>query len=244
MRLTRIYTSTALQKDQNICLDARASNHLLRVLRLKVGDALIVFDGKGGEFLAEITTTTKQSAHVLVQQARPSIPASLLSIHLGQAISRGEKMDYTIQKAVELGVKTITPLFTERGGVKLAAERLENKLAHWQQIAISACEQSGRSDLPTIALAQPLSTWLTQRTENCKLILDPGHNKQLKNIFPPEQDICLLVGPEGGFSDTEVVLAQQAGFEAISLGPRILRTETAAPAAIVAVQCFWGDMAI
>ncbi len=242
MRLTRIYTATALKEHHNVSLDAQASHHLLRVLRLKVGDVIALFDGQGHEFLAEITAATKQHAHVFLKETLPTIPAPSLSIHLGQAISRGEKMDYTVQKAVELGVTTITPLFTERGGVKLTTERLENKVSHWQQVAISACEQSGRSDLPIIASPQSLSAWLKLREESCKLILHPGHQKQLKNSSPPNGEVCLLIGCEGGFSAAEIAAAAESGFETITLGPRILRTETAAPAAITAVQCFWGDM--
>jgi len=242
MRLTRIYSAEPLEIGSSVFLDTRGSNHLLRVLRLKNADFLVVFDGQGHEFLAEIIATTKQLAQILIKETVPSIAESPLSIHLGQAISRGEKMDYTLQKAVELGVKTITPLFTERGGVKLTAERVDNKLGHWQQIIISACEQSGRSYLPRIAAPQLLSNWLKERQEGCKLLLHPGAEKHLKTIAPSDHHICLLVGPEGGFSDNEVILAQQSGFETINLGPRILRTETAAPAAITALQCFWGDM--
>lgn len=242
MRLTRIYSPEIPPIGREFFLDARASHHLLRVLRLKVGDAVIVFDGMGNEFLAEILAATKQQVQISTLKSRPFLPESPLHIHLGQAISRGEKMDYTIQKAVELGVSTITPLFTERSGVKLAAERVDTKLAHWQQIVISACEQSGRSYLPAITPPQQISTWLAQRQEKCKLMLHPYAEKHLKNIAPPDREICLLMGPEGGFSDEEVNLAERAGFEAINLGPRILRTETAAPAVISIVQGLWGDM--
>jgi len=242
MRLTRIYLAENLTLGNHVFLDGRASNHVLRVLRLRVADPLVVFDGQGHEFSAEITAIHKQLAQILLKESVIPIAESPLFIHLGQAISRGDNMDYSLQKAVELGVKTITPLLTERGGIKLTTERLDNKLVHWQQIIISACEQSGRAYLPQLVPAQTLSDWLKQQQEACKLLLHPGREKHLKIITPGNSQICLLVGPEGGFSDKEVALAEQCGFTTISLGPRILRTETAAPAAITAIQCFWGDM--
>lgn len=242
MRLTRIYSLEQLQTNHTIFLDTYSSNHLLRVLRLKVRDPFILFDGQGHEFHAEIIAITKQLAQVLIKEPIPTLAESPLMIHLGQAICRSEKMDYTLQKAVELGVKTITPLFTDYSNVKLSAERLNNKLDHWRKVVISACEQSGRSYLPDIATPQHLSDFLKQSQADCKLLLHPHHEKRLKDISSTPKQVCLLVGPEGGFSTDEIKCSQQLGFDMISLGPRILRTETAAPAAITALQCLWGDM--
>jgi 16S rRNA (uracil1498-N3)-methyltransferase len=242
MRHTRIYLDASFKTGESVFLEARESHYLLHVLRSKVADPLMVFDGKGHAFLAEITAIQKKSVQVCIQEVVPSIPESPLSIHLGQAISRGEKMDYTLQKAVELGANTITPLFSARCGVQYPAARLENKMAHWQQIIVSACAQSGRDTLPHIFPPQSLSTWIAARQETCRLLLHPREARSLKTLSPPRGEVCLLVGPEGGFSEEEVSSAIQSGFETISLGPRILRTETAAPAAITALQCLWGDM--
>jgi 16S rRNA (uracil1498-N3)-methyltransferase len=242
MRLTRLYTPQQLQTNQTILLDVRASNHLIRVLRARINDPLIVFDGRGYEFHAELIAIQKNLAQVLIKEAIISLTESPLSIHLGQAISRGEKMDYTLQKAVELGVKTITPIWTEHTGVKLSAERIDNKLTHWQQVIISASEQSGRSVVPSLRPPEDLTHWLKAGDATSKWILHPEGGKRLKDLSPPQGPVYLLVGPEGGFSDQEVVLAQQFGFAVISLGPRILRTETAAPAAIAVIQSLWGDV--
>jgi 16S rRNA (uracil1498-N3)-methyltransferase len=241
MRNTRIYVNQALHLKSTIFLDTAASHHVRHVLRLKIGDVIVVFDGQGHEYEADIIGDKKQ-VQIMIQHALSSLPVPALHIHLGQAISRGEKMDFTLQKSVELGIKEITPLFTERCGVKLSGERLQAKLQHWQKVVIGACEQSGRSDVPHIYPPVSLSIWLEQAFAGVKLLLHPIGAKRLKEIPPPDSPICLLIGSEGGFSTPEVLLAQQFGFESIRLGPRILRTETAALAAITALQCLWGDM--
>ena len=243
MRLTRIYVSDpALVLAQTVFLDAHASHHVQHVLRLKAKDPLIVFDGQGNEFLAEIIRFDKQLTQILIKALSPSLPESPLMIHLGQAISRGEKMDYTLQKAVELGVHAITPLFTAHTGVQLSAERLDSKLAHWRKVIISACEQSGRSFVPHLSLPQLLADWLHPSVEAHQFILHPEGEKHLKTVAFLHTHVRLLVGPEGGFSEEEVRHSQQCHFEVICLGPRILRSETAAPAAIAALQCLWGDI--
>ncbi len=241
MRLTRIYLPQPLQTGVTAFLDAQASHHLQHVLRLKIDDPLLVFDGTGNEHRAKIVSAQK-SVQILIQEAIPVIPESPLHIYLAQAISRGDKMDYTLQKAVELGVHVITPLFTERCGVKLSDERLQHKWTHWQKIMVSACEQSGRSHMPFLSTPLLLSAWLKQSLTGYKLMLHPHAARLVIGISPSPQSVCLLVGSEGGFSDAEVRLANEAKFTAISLGPRILRTETAALAAITVVQSLWGDM--
>ncbi len=242
MHIPRVYCQEAARSGQNILLDAAASNHLLRVLRLKTGSGLRVFDGCGLEFLATLIDQQKKKAIIAITEPRPSFLESPLHIHLGQGISRGEKMDYTIQKAVELGVTKITPLYTQYSGVTLSGERIEKRLAHWRSIIISACEQCGRNVLPTIVPPLSLEHWLQACQEPLRFILQPGGNQHLRNITKAADYVALVTGPEGGFSAEELALANQAQFQALNLGPRVLRTETAAPAAIAALQCLWGDM--
>lgn len=237
---TRIYTPASLALNQTIDLDETAKNHLVRVLRMNTHDSFKVFNGQGQEFLAELVIESKKSAKAkIVELLREEAPCQL-SLHLGQVISKGERMDFTIQKATELGIHTITPLWSERCDVRLKGERLEKKQQHWQRVAISACEQSGRNFVPSIQLAMNLEEWLRQTQADKKLLLHP-HNQQPLDAESQPQSIALLVGPEGGFSDLEVNLSHQQGFEGLILGPRILRTETAALSALSVIQYVWGD---
>lgn len=239
MRLTRIHVPSI---EKEMTLDEDASGHLLRVLRLKKDDQLKVFNGKGEEYLAQIIKIAKKNAIIHTLEAIPSLPESPLFIHLAQSISRGEKMDYSLQKSVELGVMKITPLITERGGVKLTSDRLEKKMLHWQKIIIHASEQCGRSYLPTLMPIQYLENFLDQCEEEMKLVLAPSAHNRLSNMSFKQEKISLLLGPEGGLSDQEIALAKQSGFLPLQLGPRILRTETAGPTAIAALQSLWGDL--
>lgn len=240
MRIPRIYQALSLSTGQELTLSTEASNHVGRVLRLSVGAKLRVFNGTGGEYNAEIIALNKQKTIVKLQEFITINTESTLTIQLGQAISRAEKMDFTIQKAVELGVTQITPLFTERCGVKLSEQRWQKRVEHWRAVAISACEQSGRDRVPTIIEPMILTTWLAQKSAGSCFILHPGGESRpaLDTITTP---ITVLIGPEGGFSDNEVAIAQQQGFVSLNLGPRILRTETAALVAISAFQCWLGD---
>lgn len=240
MTIPRIFVAAKLASKQEIILDTNVSNHLLQVLRLKVNDSLKIFNDSGGEFSAIITTINKHHTTVLIKEFVQCNRESPLKIHLGQGISRGEKMDFTVQKAVELGVNTITPLFTEYCNVKLKNERLENRLRHWQKIAISAAEQSERCYVPKVLPVQTLESWFATTTGLC-LILDPRATKKLSDIKEYPSSVTLLVGPEGGLSDKEIILAKQNNFLPVRLGPRILRTETAALAAISVLQTKWGD---
>lgn len=242
MRITRIYQSTKLQSGLEIVLNQEAANHLVRVLRLPLRSTVHVFNGEGGEYAATIESIKKNQVVVKIGEYLAVETESTLQIHLGQGISRGEKMDYTIQKAVELGVTCITPLLTERCGVKLSNERWEKRLQHWRAIIIAACEQSGRNIIPFIAEPQPLSSWLSTLQADWKLLLDPKGEKNLREFNGKPVTVSLLMGPEGGFSDPEIDLALQQGFVNLRLGPRILRTETAAVATIAAIQCYFGDM--
>lgn len=243
MPISRIFQAISLTPHLNLTLDEKASHHVARVLRHRPGDPLILFNGKGGEYIGEITKIDKKHVFVQLREHRSHDVESPLELYLAQGISRGEKMDYTIQKAVELGVKKIIPLFTERCTVKLDAERREKRLEHWQSIIISACEQSGRTRIPTIAPPQTLENGLSSYHADVCFVLAPESTKKLSEfIVKSDQRIVLLIGPEGGLTDQEMNCAFNNHFLPLNLGPRILRTETAAVAAITALQCYFGDM--
>lgn len=242
MRIPRIYQPGHLQPGAETELSDDAANHVGRVLRMQSGAELVLFNGDGFNYPAQIIETGKKNVRVKVVAANANPVESPLRIHLGQGISRGDRMDFAIQKAVELGVTEITPLFTERCGVKLDAERLQKRTEQWQKIAISACEQSGRSIVPTVHPALNLDKWLAHNTNELKLTLDPWTKDTIKTLTPVSA-LRLVIGPEGGFSDREVELTTQAGFVAVQLGPRVLRTETAALTAISALQLQMGDLA-
>lgn len=241
--MTRIYQAIPLTTHTTITLDEFASHHLARVLRAQVGDAVVIFNGQGGEYSGVISQINKKTVLVELKEFSHREAESSLDICLAQGISRGEKMDYTIQKAVELGVKHIIPLYTERCNVKLDKDRSEKRLQHWQSIITSACEQSGRNRIPAIDMPQSLDNWLpTVKADGC-LVLSPYAAQQLKiQNFSTLRQVTILIGPEGGLSDKEIQLAEQYHFLPLNLGPRILRTETAAVAAISALQSLFGDM--
>ncbi len=242
MRIPRIYQPGLLPPGAEIELAEDAANHVGRVLRMQTGAELVLFNGDGFNYPAQIVEAGKKNVRVKLVAANNNPVESPLRIHLGQGISRGDRMDFAIQKAVELGVTEITPLFTERCGVKLDAERLQKRTEQWQKIAISACEQSGRSVVPIVHPALSLDKWLAQNTNELKLTLDPWAKDTIKTLRPVSA-LRLVIGPEGGFSDREVALTTQAGFVAVQLGPRVLRTETAALTAISALQLQMGDLA-
>lgn len=242
MRTIRIYTTASCQPEQIYALEDDAANHVGRVLRMQSGQELTLFNGDGYDYPAIITEAGKKQVLVNVLSQQPNPVESPLQIHLGQGISRGDRMDFAIQKAVELGVTAITPLFTERCGVKLDGERLQKRTEQWQKIAISACEQSGRSIVPMVHPAIPLPHWLAQPTKELKLTLHPRATDTIKTLNAT-QHIRLVIGPEGGFTDQEITQTFNAGFTGIQLGPRVLRTETAALTAISALQLQFGDLA-
>ncbi len=247
MRIPRIYVPVNLseEKSSELILDTEASNHILQVLRLKIGAPLILFNGQGGEFSAEIVSVQNKKVIVKIIQFQEGIRESPLAIHLLQGISRGEKMDFTIQKAVELGVTTITPLFTEYCNVKLDDARLTNRLLHWQKVAVNAAEQSGRCFVPKIFSACKINDSVSSLSfSGMRLLLDHRAEITLKDlkIEKNENKMILLVGPEGGFSDSEIVFAENHNFKKIKFGPRILRTETAGLAAISVLQSLLGDV--
>lgn len=241
MRLPRIYVDQPISTVA-FALPPEAAAHVGRVLRMQAGDLLQLFNGDGTNYQANIVTADKKQVVVQVNEASPNPTESGLQLHLGQVISRGDRMDFAIQKAVELGVTAITPLFSERCGVKLDGDRLQKRVQQWQRIVISACEQSGRSVVPTVHPARQLTDWLAASSNALKLTLHPWAKDTIKTIVP-SQKIRLMIGPEGGFSDQEMAAAEQAGYLGIQLGPRVLRTETAALTAISALQLQCGDLA-
>jgi len=247
MRNPRIYQNQALTLDSTITLDNDAFGHAIRVLRLKDGDRITLFngekfDGTYGEFQAELVNVTKKQAQASIISYQKKNNESPLNIHLGQAISRGDRMDFTIQKSVELGVNTITPLFTERCGVKLSGERLAKRLEQWQKIVMSACEQSGRCIVPIVKPATNINEWLAQESTAITLNLHPKAEHSIISLPIETSNVRLLIGPEGGLSDDEIIKANNTGCVDVLLGPRVLRTETAALTAITALQCRYGDI--
>jgi 16S rRNA (uracil1498-N3)-methyltransferase len=243
MSISRVYQDIPLKTGENIELSLAASHHVARVLRAPIGATLTVFNGEGGEYTAVITAIDKKKVTAKVGEFIPRNAESVLKLYLAQGISRGEKMDYVIQKAVELGAAGIVPLITERCNVKLDDERRQKRFQHWQAIVVSACEQSGRNTLPELLPPQTFAQWLSQAKADLKCVLSPKAVQKLNDInMANDAAIILLVGPEGGLSDTEVDLASQHGFLSLNLGPRVLRTETAALAALTILQCIFGDM--
>lgn len=243
MPLRRIFSDEPLREGATARLTGEAANHVSKVLRLRVGDTLVVFDGSGRDFEAEITGFRRDEVSVLVGSGRAIAAESPAGITLLQGVCRGPRMDTVIQKATELGVKRIQPLLCERSVVRLDAEQAERKQEHWRRVAIGACEQCGRSVLPEVAAPLALETALsavdpTQR----RLLLDPAATATLASIGPGREPITLLVGPEGGLTEAESRLASDCGFQGVRLGPRILRTETAPLAALAILQFMAGDL--
>ena len=247
MRNPRIYQNTPLVVGEITDLHDDAFGHTVRVLRLQNGDQITLFNGlenngQLGDYQAELINVSKKSAQVLIKNFKVILNESPLNIHLGQGVSRGDRMDFTLQKSVELGVNTITPLFTERCGVKLSGERLQKKIDQWQKIVISACEQSGRCIVPLVKPAIHLTEWLKQDTSALKINLHPKAEHSIMNLPNSNSRVRLLIGPEGGLNNDEIELANSTGFVDVLLGPRVLRTETAALTAITALQCRYGDI--
>lgn len=238
MRLSRFFVDAPLSLGRHELPETQA-HYMARVLRLAVGDKVQLFDGSGVEFLGELVEVSKKTVFVALHEQIAGLAESPLQLHLGQGLSRGERMDWAIQKATELGVSAITPIVSERCEVRLKDERADKRLAHWRQIAISACEQCGRSVLPVIHPPLTLAEWLAHTDAALKLVLHPVAEPLTSHEKPTS--LAFLIGPEGGLSDAEVQLAQKAGFLAARLGPRVLRTETAPVVALSVAQQLWGD---
>lgn len=242
MRIPRIYHPETIEQLGVIALSEEASGHVGRVLRMQADQEVLLFDGSGAEFPAVITEVTKKQVSVKVTERVETGCESPLDLHLGQVISRGDKMEFTIQKSVELGVNVITPLISERCGVKLDQKRFEKKLQQWQKIAIGACEQSGRNRVPEIRPVMSLEEWCAEQSDALKLNLHPRARYSINTLPEPVTKVRLLIGPEGGLSSEEIDMTRQYQFEETLLGPRVLRTETAALTAITALQVRFGDL--
>lgn len=242
MRIPRIFHPHPLNTGDQVALDDDAANHVGRVLRMSAGQALQLFNGSNYVFDAEIIVADKKRVQVRVTSSTLADRESPLDIHLGQVMSRGEKMEFTIQKSIELGVNTITPLLSERCGVKLDAERLDKKLQQWRKIAIAACEQCGRNRIPDIRPVMTLEAWCLEACEGLKLNLHPRASQSINTLPVPVKQVRLLIGPEGGLSADEIARTADHGFTDILLGPRVLRTETTALTAITALQVRFGDL--
>ena len=244
MGTPRLYIDADLATHRELRLTGDKARYLGRVLRLRPDDPIALFNGRDGEFMATVSTVTKDAAVVRLGDSLGAGAESPLKVHLVQGISRSERMDFVVQKATELGVKRITPVLTQHGVVKLDGKRAAKRRTHWQGVAASACEQCGRTRPPLIDPLLDLNSWFGSRTDatDTDLILRPDASMALAAIPAPATKVCLLIGPEGGFSDKEYGDAKAAGFTAVSLGPRVLRTETAAAAALAIVQSLWGDL--
>lgn len=238
MSLPRFFVAAPLALGVHDLPEAQA-HYLSRVLRLTVGAAVQLFDGSGQEYIGELTSVTKKAVQVDLRESLAGQPESSLRIHLGQGLSRGERMDWAIQKATELGVAEITPLFTERCEVRLNDERMQKRLEHWQQIAISACEQCGRSTVPVIYVPQSVKDWQASVQADLKLVLHPVAQPLTEHTAP--STLAFLIGPEGGLTEAEVIQSAEHGFQPARLGPRVLRTETAPVVALSVAQQLWGD---
>jgi 16S rRNA (uracil1498-N3)-methyltransferase len=243
MRIPRLFVATPLRSGADMALDPEQAHYISRVLRLRAGAELLLFDGRGGEYRARVARVAARAADVSIGDFTMREAESPLHVCLAQGISRGERMDYTVQKAVELGASEIVPLLTERCGVQLDPSRAQKRVEHWQKVAASACAQCGRNQLPPIAGVHELRQWLIRPRSGLRLVLDPRASRGLAAL-PRCAAVTLLIGPEGGLSDAELAAASRAGFQGLHMGPRTLRTETAAMTALAAIQTLWGDLGL
>ena len=243
MRLTRVHTPVELRDPGTVRLEGTAAAHVSRVLRLKGGDPVTLFNGDGWEYRGTISHSGSGFVEVAVSGKVAGLPESPLTLTLAQGIARGERMDLVMQKATELGVARIVPLFTERSVVRLDEKQGQRKLAHWKAVTVAACEQSGRSRLPVVEAPVHLDDWLAREPQPAlRLTLAPGAQQPLRTLGGEWREAALLIGPEGGLTDAEQAKAARAGYQSCSLGRRVLRTETAALAALAVLQAIHGDL--
>jgi 16S rRNA (uracil1498-N3)-methyltransferase len=242
MRLTRVYLDAPLEPGAGVTLIGSAARHLTRVLRLRPGQALTLFNGRGGEYAATLEALHGQRVAVAVGEMSAIERESPLTLTLAQGVSRGERMDLIVQKATELGASRIVPLLAERSVVRLSASQAARKLEHWRAVAIAACEQSGRNRLPELSPPLSLSEFVSGAAGTTRLLLSPTGTMSLDDVPRPAAGMTVLIGPEGGLTDHEQQAALRAGFVAVRLGPRVLRTETAAIAALALLQREFGDL--
>jgi 16S rRNA (uracil1498-N3)-methyltransferase len=242
MRTTRVYVDLELSSDREILLPIAQSTHLLRVLRLRVGAALTLFNGRGGEYMAELIGSSKAGARLLVRAHSPVERESPLTVTLLQGMARGDRMDVIVQKATELGVTRIVPLSCEFSVVRLDVSTRQRRTQHWRAVAVAACEQCGRNRVPEVAAIGDLADACRTSNAQLRLMLLPQAPESLAGLAGSPSSASLLIGPEGGLSGREQLLAQSCGFRPCRLGPRILRTETAPLAALAALQAMAGDL--
>jgi 16S rRNA (uracil1498-N3)-methyltransferase len=238
----RFFCPLPLAVGVEIALPAGAAHHVLRVLRLQPGDAVTLFDGRGGEYGAQLQRVSARAVDVEVVEYRDVERESPLNVTLVQGLAAAERMDFAVQKAVELGAAAIAPVFTSRSVVRLDDARAMRRVGRWQQIVIAACEQTGRNRVPNVHMPRALNVWLhTSSPAALRLLLAPEADTSLGGLEPPRGPVELLVGPEGGLTEEESAAARSAGFRPVRLGPRILRTESAGAAMLAAMNALWGD---
>lgn len=241
MNSPRFYCREALSPGAHVELPEPVARHAVRVLRLPPGAPVVLFDGRGGEYPAHIERIERDRVYAELAAWREVERESPLAVTLVQALQAGDKMDFTIQKAVELGVRDIVPVESRRSVLRLSGERAAKRVAHWQGVVAAACEQCGRNQVPVVAPLEKLENWLARPAGGVlRLMLAPDAGQTLADI-EPVGEVQLLIGAEGGLDPQEMIAAQQAGFQAVRLGPRVLRTETAGLAALAALQALWGD---
>jgi 16S rRNA (uracil1498-N3)-methyltransferase len=240
MAIPRIHCDMTLGPGAQFALEPPAAQHVSRALRLKTGDSIVVFDGRGGEYDAALTRVDRDRVDVKLGPWRDAGREPALIVGLVQGLPEADKMDWIIQKAVELGVAWVQPVVCERSVVRIAGERAERRAAHWKRVAIAACEQSGRNVVPDVRPVLSFVNWIAAPAQAARWMLLPGA-PALTAHDAPRAEIELVVGPEGGFSERELDLAATTGCEQVSLGPRVLRTETAPLAALAAIHALWGD---
>mgnify|MGYP001764513825 FL=1 len=238
--ISRFHFPDRLPAGGEVALPEALAHHALRVLRLRDGEVVVLFDGAGGEVEARLAVRGK-AVFAQLGEARALERESPLRIVLVQALASGDKMDWVVQKAVELGAHAVQPVQAERSVLRLAGERADKRVAHWQQVAVAACEQCGRNRVPEIRPLQALAPWLGAHRDALNYVLAPGGAAGFADEPEPKDVVHLLVGPEGGWSEVEIAAFDAAGCRPVRLGPRVLRTETAGLAAVAALQARWGD---
>jgi len=241
MRIPNIFTESCLSELEETQLSGQTAQHLVKVLRMKPGDKVRLFNNTGFFYSAHIVAATKKSVTIRVTDKESSASESKIITHLGQVMSRGDRMDYAIQKSTEMGVSEITPLSSERCELKLSSERESKRLNHWQQVAVNAAEQCGRAFVPKINNIESVESWVKSCKSELSLVLHHRDTQKLDQIKNKPRSVDLLIGPEGGLSETEIALALKSNFTPCTFGPRIMRTETAPVACLSILQWLWGD---
>lgn len=241
--ITRIHCPQGLAPGASVALPAVAAHHVARVLRLREGDPLVLFDGRGGEWTAAIAHIRKDEVHAALGSFDGADREPPLDVTLVQAVPAADKMDWIVQKCTELGVAAIRPVAAKRSVIRLSGERMERRVRHWCGVAVAACEQCGRNRVPAVAPIVDLPQYLASLPEDngMRLLLAPEAGRRVAELRPPAGPVTLLAGPEGGFDGDELLAAASVGFQAVTLGPRVLRTETAGLAAVAAMMALWGD---